>query len=157
MDEPDHHNGQCSCGATRFTVHGAPLLRAFCHCTICQAFNDAPYADITLFRRRDVDLPEPGRVVFRTYRAPPAARRGTCVDCAAPAIELLKLPLAGELVIIPSMNIADRSLVPEPLLHIFCHRRVVDIEDTLPKYSGYWRSQLAFARHLLPALLRARA
>ena len=153
MNEPVHHNGQCSCGAARFAVHGRPLLRAFCHCSICQAFNDAAYADITLFRVRDVVLPEKGQVEFRTYRPPPAARRGKCVDCGAPAIELLKLPLAGELAIIPSMNIADHAFVPEPALHIFYHRRVADIEDKLPKYSGYWRSQLAFSCRLLPALL----
>ncbi len=153
MSEPAHHNGQCGCGAARFTVHGHPLLRAFCHCTICQVFNGAPYADITLFRGRDVVLPEQGQVEFSTYRPPPAARRGKCVDCGGPAVELLKLPLAGELVIIPSMNIADNSFVPDPALHIFYHRRVADIDDDLPKYQGYWRSQLEFSRRLLPALL----
>ncbi len=149
-------NCQCPCGDTRFTVHGAPLMRAFCHCTLWQALNRSPYADITLFRRRDVSPPTGESLDLSVWRRPPAAQRGKCRACQRPAIEFMRLPLVGELVIVPSANIGDAALVPAPALHIFYDSRVADIVDELPRYRGYWRSQLAFSRRLLGAMLRHR-
>jgi len=37
-------DGRCPCGTTTFAIDGPPPFRAFCHCTICQAYNGAPYA-----------------------------------------------------------------------------------------------------------------
>ena len=151
MDE--HYNCQCSCGEVKFAVHGRPLFRAFCHCTICQAFNGAPYADITLFRARDVAMPNPEIVEYKTYRPPPAVQRGVCVSCGRPAVEFMDIFPMPKLVIIPSANIRDAALVPDPALHIFYNSRVSDIGDDLPKHNGYWGSQLAFGHKLIGAIL----
>ncbi|RZO83357.1 MAG: hypothetical protein EVA65_14330 [Oceanococcus sp.] len=144
---------QCGCGQTRFRVHGAPLLRALCHCMICQEFNRAPFADIALYRGRDVDMPADGQVKFNAWRAPPAVQRGRCAACDNPAIEYLSMPLMPTLVIVPVANLPDELDLPAPSLHMFYHSRVADIDDGLPKYSGYWRSQLGFGRHLLPRMM----
>ena len=45
----------CSCGEVEFTISSKPLFRGYCHCTICQRFNDAPYADITVFTADNLD------------------------------------------------------------------------------------------------------
>ncbi|MDX1757496.1 MAG: GFA family protein [Marinobacter sp.] len=147
-------NCQCACSRTRFQVNGKPLIRGFCHCSICQAFNQADYGDITVFRARDVVKPAAASVDFHAYRVPPIVQRGKCVHCGQPAIEYLTLPPLPELVVVPTANLHDAGLVPEPSLHIFYETRVADVEDTLPKYSGYLRSQLAFGRRLMGALLR---
>ena len=144
----------CECKHTRFTAHGQPLLRAFCHCTICQAFNNAPFADITLFHTPDVDMPATDQVLFNTHRPPPAVQRGVCRDCGRPAIEVLQIFPLPKLIIVPSANIRDASVLPTPSLHVFYHRRVADIDDGLPKFAGYWKSQLAFGHRVLGALRR---
>ena len=149
----DRQNCQCSCGKARFSVHGRPIFRGFCHCTICQAFNQAPYADITLFRARDVAMPAPELVEYRTYRKPPAVQRGKCIACGGPALEFVQVFPMPRLIIVPSGNILDAALVPKPALHIFYDRRLVDFDDDLPKYTGYWQSQLAFGRKLLASLI----
>lgn len=146
-------NVQCSCGEVKYTVIGKPLFRAFCHCTICQKFNQAAYSDITLFRAKDVIMPRADSVEFSAYKKPPAAQRGTCVACGKPAIETLQLPML-ELVLIPSGNIQVESLVPEPQLHIFCDTAVAAIDDNIPKYSGFLKSQLAFSYQLIKSLVR---
>lgn len=145
--------GSCGCGRTQFAIHGAPLMRSYCHCTICQEFNQAPYADITVFRARDVSLPPEGQVDYRTWRAPPAVNRGRCVDCDAPAVERLKLIGLPELVIVPTANLQLKAPLPDPCMHGFYNRRVQDVDDQLPRYNGYVPSTLALTRFLLPALI----
>lgn len=145
---------QCECGAARFSVSGQPLLRGFCHCTICQAFNDAPFADITLFRRQDVTMPAEGSVAYRNYASPAMLYRGKCVKCQKPAVEYIDFPLMPDVVIVPTAVIDDQSIVPAPSLHIFYDRRQQDVDDALPKHNGYLASQCAFGWHLVRALLR---
>jgi hypothetical protein len=147
-------NCHCSCGTTRFKVSGEPLLRAFCHCTICQAFNQAPYADITLFHTKDVLAPPEESVEFKAYRFPPILQRGRCVSCGRPAIEYLKIFPMPRIALVPSANIDDKELVPEPSIHIFYGTRVADIQDELPKYSGYLKSQFAIGHRVMASLLR---
>ena len=148
------HNCQCSCGTVRFNVHGRPIVRFICHCTICQAFNQAPYADVTLYRAEDVAMPDPVLMEYKTYRSPPAVQRGKCIACRRPAVEFIHIFPMPKLIIVPGANIHDPALVPEPSLHIFYDRRVADIDDPLPKFNGYWKSQLALGHRVVASLLR---
>jgi hypothetical protein len=91
----------CSCGATSFQTLGMPLFRFFCHCTICQRFNDAPFADILVFRAEDVALPPPGTVIFDTYRPPPNVQRGKCATCGQPAVTVFTARFLPRLVTVP--------------------------------------------------------
>lgn len=144
----------CACGAAKFDISLAPLIRLFCHCSICQKFNQANYADVSVFRAKDVELPPPDSVEFETFRPPPAVQRGRCVACATPAIELVHLPPMPKLVIVPSANVQNGNLLPSPGFHMFYDSRVEDIDDRLPKYSGYLRSQSAFMLRLMKAMIR---
>ncbi len=149
-------NCQCSCGSTRFSITGSPLLRAYCHCNICQAFNQGPFADITLFHARDVIKPAEDSVEFKSHKFPPLLKRGTCVTCGKAAIEYLNIPTMPEVVIVPSENIRDKALIPNPCLHIFYDRRVADVQDSLPKHTGYLKSEFALGEKLVMALLAKR-
>lgn len=148
-------DGHCHCAATKIAVHGKPLVRGYCHCTICQKFNQAPFADITIFRARDVQFTNENTVEFRAYRAPPLLQRGECTGCHHPAIEFLHLPAMPKLAMLPSANIDAPELTPSPALHIFYGTRVADMDDGLPKYNSYISSQIAFGRRILAALLRS--
>lgn len=154
MADSVNSSGQCQCGHARFTITGRPLLRGYCHCLICQAFNQAAFADITVFYARDVALEDEGSVAFRAHKQPPLLQRGCCTQCGKPAIERLNMPLMPALVIIPSANLADPALVPPAALHIFYNRRQADVDDGLPKYSGYLSSQLHFGIAAVRAMRR---
>ena len=135
-------------------MRGKPLLRAYCHCTICQAFNQASFADITVFRANDVDMPDKSSVDYATYRMPPAIQRGKCIHCGHPAIEYLNLSPLMKLVIVPSINIGDHDYVPQPSMHIFYDKRMVEAKDDLPKYKGYAKSQFGFGKKLVSQLIK---
>lgn len=145
-------NAQCECGEIRYAITGAPLLRAYCHCTICQALNNAPYADITLYRAKDVVMPESRHLEYNAEKFPPVLQRGTCTACQRIAIEYLQLFPIPKTIIVPSHNINDGVDIPDPMLHIFYDSRVKDMDDGLPKYQGYIHSQLAFSQQLLKAM-----
>ncbi|MFT4822979.1 MAG: hypothetical protein ACI9DH_000207 [Halioglobus sp.] len=147
--------GQCECGENTFKITGEPLFRAICHCEICQEFNDAPFADITLYRSKDVDFPGENKIEYKAYTNPPMAQRGRCTACHKPTIEFLKIPVMPGLTIVPSKNLANADNLPAPSLHVFYHRRIQDAEDILPKYSGYIKSQLVFMGKLIGALIRS--
>ena len=153
-NNPASHSGQCACGASSFTVSGPPVLRLICHCTICQEFNDAAFADVSIYTADNVNLPDNQPISFSTFKKPPAVQRGKCQKCGKPAIEFFHLPVMQDLVMIPSENIAKSVELPAPKVHIFYHRRIADINDALPKVSGPIRSQLAMGRCLLPGLMR---
>ena len=145
---------QCQCGVVKFAIKARPVLRAICHCEICQDFNQKPFSDIAIFFTKDVDLPQANTVDYQKYRPPPAVQRGRCSACNAPAIELLQMPLMPALTLVPSVNVGDQTILPNPSLHIFYHRRVSDIDDDIVKYSGYWKSQFAFGKHFISSLIK---
>lgn len=146
-------NCHCHCGETRFNVMGEPLLRAFCHCTICQAFYQGPFSDFTLFRRKDVALPQDSSVEFNKIWIPPFIRRGKCLNCGKPVLGYLEMFPMPKLAIVASANIHDKAFLPEPTLHIFYDTRVADVDDELPKYSGYLKSQFAIGHRVIASLL----
>lgn len=146
-------NAHCPCGSVSYEVVGKPLVRVFCHCTICQRLNNAPYADITLFRASDVILPQEKDLEYHAEMFPPILQRGKCLTCNGIAVETINLFPVPKMIVVPSGNLDDQSMVPNASLHIFYDTRVKDIDDDLPKYSGYLKSQLAFSRKLLGAML----
>ncbi len=142
----------CACGETQFAIGGSPLFRLICHCSICQRFNDAAYADVAVFRAKDVEPPAEDSVRYERMRPPPNVQRGSCASCGAAAIELFHSPLMPKLTMVPVQNVGAIELLPKPSAHIFYESRVCDIEDGLPKYEGYMRSQLLFGRLLMKSL-----
>ena len=145
----------CPCGASRFEVSGRPLVRLLCHCTICQAFNRQPYADVTAFWAGSITLRVGHQIEFKRYRPPPAARRGHCRSCSAPVVEFLRLAPFVQLAFVPSKLFPDQGALPPPALHIFYHRRLGDIADDLPKVRGYWASELAVMKRVLASIADA--
>ena len=61
-----------------------------------------------------------------------------------------------KLTIIPVANIGAKDMLPEPAAHIFYESRVGGVSDDLPRYKGYWRSQLLFGRLLMKSLTSGR-
>lgn len=141
----------CQCGDSSFTVKAAPVLRFVCHCLICQAYTGKPYNDVTVLRAADVDMPAAGKVAYRRYRRPPNIARGSCRACGNPVVETGGVwPL--RLAFVPSDNYSDRDALPPVAMHIFCHRRVAEITDAVPQYSGYLASELQVVRGIIAGL-----
>ena len=76
---------QCPCGTNQFSTHGEPIVRFFCHCTICQDKYQAPFADVTLFKLPAVTLPEQA-TTYGKYKRFVAIDRGICDACHKPVM-----------------------------------------------------------------------
>lgn len=147
----------CPCGKTKVSFSGEPLLQVLCHCKICQAVYGAPYADFVMLRAQQVHRPVDPGIAFARHRLPPAVNRGLCPDCGKPVVGFMPLlPLLG-LSFVPTTNLPPDAKRPPPALHAFYDRRVEDVNDSLPKRSGYWASQWAVSRRFMSALLFRRA
>lgn len=144
----------CRCGQSTLRAHGAPALRFFCHCQICQSVYKQPYADVTALWAGAISLPDDHSIQFKRYRRPPALRRGTCPSCSAPVVGFLRLAPFVQLAFVPSGNFSVPAALPLPSVHVFYHRRVADVHDSLPKVSGYWPSEFAVTRMVIVSALR---
>lgn len=147
----------CPCGAAAFTIRAKPLTRFCCHCLICQRANKAAFADVTAFWAGSEHLRSPEAVEFRSHRPPPALRRGTCRACGAPVLGYLRLAPFLRLLFVPTRNLKPAATGLPPSAHVLYHRRVSDATDSLPKFSGYWSSELAVTRSVLRGWLRSAA
>jgi hypothetical protein len=147
-------NATCACGRSTIDVSGPPLLRIACHCGLCRRFNAAPFADITLYRDKHVRPGSDTEVRYSRLRRPPAVDRGVCGHCKKPFLERMRWPLMPAIAFVPSNLLEGRVALPDISARVFYDMRVADVEDQVPRYSGYLRSQWAVARRLLPALLR---
>lgn len=143
---------QCSCGSVNINVKQPFMTRFFCHCTICQSLYKKPYSDVIALHASNVEIGKPDTIQFKKLRPPPNVNRGVCVSCRLPAIGFFTLAPGIKIAFLPTQMLRNPSDAPDPSLHIFYHSKKADIDDTLPKYSGYWRSTLALTRKILPKL-----
>jgi hypothetical protein len=139
----------CECEGSRFEIDGAPIGRFYCHCLICQDFNNRPYADVTMFRAQSVRLADDCVIDFKRYRAFPGLDRGNCAKCGAPVIEFVRPGPLPRLAFVPSQTVPDLGALPAPSRHIFYERRAADVADDVPKSTGYWPSELFLTRMIL--------
>jgi hypothetical protein len=151
MDAPRRF--ACGCGGAGLELSLPPLLRFYCHCSLCQQFNAAPRADMVVYRRSEVSVLPGSELAFERLRPPPAVDRGRCARCREPVVEFFDLPLAPQIAFVPAGLLEQSMALPGPALHVFCAADEAG-DDGLPRYDGYLRSQLAFLRRLLPALVR---
>lgn len=143
----------CKCGSVAIASTEAPIFRAFCHCTICRAFNKTDYADVTIFHAKSVQPYDASNIEFKFFKKPFWVSRGCCNKCGQAVVETANVPLMPKLVIIPSSNFSEPELLPSPVMHIFYDKRVADIDDDLRKYLGYLPSQAGFGKELIKGLL----
>jgi hypothetical protein len=144
-------SGSCECGACSFKVHTAPKGRFRCHCLICQSYNSGPFADVVAVRGTQVVLENSDNISFKRYRPPPNFDRGLCRTCGKPVVEVAGFG-RSRILFIPVGNFDVGSQLPSVKMDIFYHRRVRDMHDAVPKYSGYFSSELAVAKMILGGL-----
>jgi len=149
----EYITGRCSCGSIAVESSNDPLFRAYCHCSLCQEYNKAPYADVVVFTAKDVLPVEENGINFKAYKKPPLVQRGTCSQCAQAVLEKVSIPLMPKLTIVPTSMITDKNQLPEPSMHIFYDKRMEDIHDEIKKYRGFMASQMAFNGKLIKSLI----
>ncbi len=144
----------CPCGESTFVIKSKPLIRFYCHCTICQSLYKKPFVDVSALWAGNVELPENHNLHFGKYRLPPALSRGICKSCSSPVVGFLRLAPFVRLAFFPSRSVEDESSLRDSQGHIFYHRCLAESGDALPKFSGYWKSELAVTSMLIGSMLK---
>ena len=143
--------GSCECGACSFELQTLPKARFRCHCLICQAFNEGPFADVVAVHGRNVSLTNEGHIAFKKYRSPPNFNRGLCRTCLKPVVEIAGFgPL--KVMFIPAKNFKESARLVPASMDIFYHRRVRDMPEGLPKHSSYFASEMAVGKLIMRGL-----
>ena len=145
--------GYCECGMNQVEFSSLPITRFICHCLVCQAYTGQPYSDVSVFATAQIMDMDVRATTFKRYKLPPNIQRGLCKHCLQPSIEFGVL---GQFILIATKNIKAAQALPEPQMHIFYHRRVGDIDDDLPKHTGFIKSQLQAAKIILQGLIATR-
>lgn len=151
MSNASPHQCRCSCGELEVTVTGEPIVRIYCHCSFCQDFNQAAYADVCGFADKQVRLTQ-GKLDFKRYS--PLVKRGVCSTCGDPMLEYTIGPGPLKVAAVPTARFPKSAKLPEAACHGFYHRRQQDHDDALPKYHGALRSELGFGQQVLKGLAK---
>lgn len=139
---------QCPCGTTRYEIQGEPILRFYCHCTICQQQYQAPYVDVSLFKLEQVELPEDNGIIYHQLKRFAPVDRGRCPSCDKPILS--KMGKEGKAyAFMAARNCNNADDLPPPEMHVFYGTRTEDVDDELPKYSNGITSRYAFIKRML--------
>lgn len=129
-----HYKVHCDCGAIELEMTGAPRVHAFCHCEDCRALLDVPYHSVTAWDADKVRVVSGDRDTVE-YKYPTLEM--TRVFCRHCGETLYNTNAKGwRLVSQLLVRKCHDGELPEALrsnAHIYYDRRIVDIDDALPK------------------------
>jgi hypothetical protein len=132
----------CYCGAVRLRVDIArpPLSVSICHCASCRRFTGAPMlANVMLPAAALNILPSetgetPPLVTLATSKQ---VTRHRCAQCHSPVYAMLG---KAKVVVPLSLFSPPHPEAWRPTQHIYYDRRVLDMNDELPKYRTHYGS-----------------
>lgn len=124
----------CDCGSVKVTMSGEPRVRGFCHCEDCRELLDIPYHSVTAWNKDQVTVEEGSEGLVEYPHPTKSMKRYFCGRCG----ETLFNSNAMDWRIVSQLLIRKcyGGELPEPLRsksHFFYGRRIVDIDDDLPK------------------------
>jgi hypothetical protein len=143
----------CFCGAVKLRVLDAaapPLASSICHCRTCRSLTGAPFlANIMLpADRLEVRDRDGGEAKLLELHTSKHVTRKRCAACYSPVLAVME---GRKRVVVPA-SLFDP---PHPVSwsaqhHLYYDRRVIDVDDTLPKFrthmgSASWDGELADA------------
>lgn len=130
----DIYHVECDCSAVRLTMQGEPRVRGFCHCEDCREFLKVPYHSVTAWEKDQIAVDEGADKLLAFQHPSKRMKRYYCAQCG----ETLFNSNAMDWRIVSQLLIRKCYCgeLPETLqskMHFFYARRIVDIDDSLPK------------------------
>ena len=130
----DTYQVQCDCGTVAMSMRGEPRVRGFCHCEDCRELLQVPYHSVTAWEPDQVTVDQGEDQLVAFQHPTKRMKRVYCNSCGETLFNTNAMDwrIVSQLLI--SKCYADG--LPEPLrskMHFFYGRRVVDVDDPLPK------------------------
>lgn len=125
----------CECGSIKATLKGSPRVKGHCHCEDCRNLLNIPFHSVTAWNKDQVKITD-GEALISEYQHPYLEmKRVYCSSCG----ETLYNTNAMDWRVVSQHLIrkSNDNLLPEELKsesHFFYGRRIIDIDDKLPKH-----------------------
>lgn len=135
MKNSKEYKVHCQCGAVEVTLQNTPIVHATCHCGDCRDLLDTPFHAVTAWNKDNVLITK-GEKNLSVYKHPSLEMtRCFCKHCGETIFNTnaMNWRVVSQFLISKCNN----NEIPENLRsdkHFFYERRVVDIEDGLPKF-----------------------
>ena len=130
----EQYQVHCDCNAVELTLNGSPKVHAFCHCEDCRELLQVPYHSVLAWEADQIDINK-GEQHTRTFQHP--SKNMTRVFCTHCGEVLYNTNAAGWKLISQLLFLkTNGNKLPasyQPNAHFFYDRRIVDIDDSLPK------------------------
>lgn len=126
-------SGGCQCGNVRYTLSGAPVMTALCHCSMCRRANAAPAVAWAMYSDEQLTFTNEKPA---EYQSSTEGRRGFCPRCGT-QISFVADYIPGLIdVTIGSLD-DPNALAPE--FHYWYSRHLdwLAVADSLPKHAEF--------------------
>ena len=124
----------CDCGAVEVKTSGIPRVHAFCHCEDCRELLQVPYHSVLAWDPENVSVTK-GEQALESFKHP--SKNMTRVFCKHCGDVLYNTNAMGWKLISQLMfQKCNGEKLPEGFesnAHFFYDRRIVNVEDSLPK------------------------
>ncbi len=136
------YHASCHCDAVHYEARSDPVDAKLCHCLECQKLHGAPMQWAVIFHKRDVRITKGVEHLHYYNSAHNQQRR--ILPCKV-SCNLCGTLIADEgrnmWLAFPSLfNFSGKSNIPDtfmPTCHIFYGARILDMDDSLPKWAGH--------------------
>ena len=130
----DTYAVECDCSSVKLRLHGEPRVRGYCHCEDCRGLLKIPYHSVTAWEGDSCEIVAGEEFVAEFQHPAKRMKRIFCSNCGE---TLFNTNAAGWRVV---SQLLIRKNYGEELpaglesrMHFFYDRRIVDIDDDLPK------------------------
>ncbi|KAH6665651.1 Mss4-like protein [Halenospora varia] len=135
------YEGSCHCGRVQYQLsREKPLDAKYCHCSTCQVLHGAPFQWAAIFHKEDINFIS-GHHDLGWYESSEKTTRHklpckvSCAYCRAPIMDEGRRMI----LLFPSLikfKTEEEKKNFDPTCHMFYSKRLLDIPDGLPKWSG---------------------
>ncbi|KAL8822107.1 MAG: hypothetical protein Q9191_007150 [Dirinaria sp. TL-2023a] len=143
-NDPNFHvryRGSCHCGKIKYQLsREKPLDAKYCHCTTCQKIHGAPFQWAAIFHKTDINFTH-GHHDLGWYESSEKTCvhklpcKVSCAYCRTPIMDEGRNMILLFPTLIDFETPADRRNF-DVSCHMFYPRRVLDINDGKPKWTG---------------------
>lgn len=125
----------CECGSVKAVLTGKPRVKGYCHCEDCRDLLDVPFHSVTAWNREQLKIVA-GQDMLSEYQHPKLdMKRVFCSSCG----ETLFNTNAMDWCVVSQLLIrkCNADELPEELhsdSHFYYARRIIDVDDDLPKH-----------------------
>lgn len=130
----EQHTVSCDCNAVQVTMTGSPKVHAFCHCEDCRELLQVPYHSVLAWEADQLQISRGQEDVVEFQHPSKHMKRIFCKHCGDVLYNTnaMQWKLVSQL-LFKRCNDNKLPVSYESNAHFFYDRRIVDINDELPK------------------------